>query len=186
MCVCVCLCEFTSGHLGRPAKIRGHTANGERGTSQKHEHAARRARTAIPLRSALAPGLYVWADGQGPSAVGGWPLAGVHWEPLGPIRAAGVVRRSRAYFVFFSLSSSSSWSSSSSSSSRKTPHTVPKKPSSATNNLSHCSGWSYSADKLLGQGKETCKRGWTGGRAREGGWGVVLCHYSCKMVALPS
>ena len=101
VCVYVCVGEFPSGHLGRPAKIRGHPANGERGTSQKHEHAARRARTAIPLRSALAPGLYVWADGQGPSADGGWPFAGVHWEPLGRRRAVGVARRSRAYIVCF-------------------------------------------------------------------------------------
>ena len=60
------MCEFTSGHLGRPAKIRGHPTNGERGTSQKHEHAARRARTAIPPRSVLAPGLYMC----GPTARG--------------------------------------------------------------------------------------------------------------------
>ena len=102
VCVYVCVGEFPSGHLGRPAKIRGHPANGERGTSQKHEHAARRARTAIPLRSELAPGLYVWADGQGPSADGGWPFAGVHWEPHGQGGWSGsFVVSVRSSFRFF-------------------------------------------------------------------------------------
>ena len=62
----------------------------------------------------------------------------------------------------------------------------PKNSSSATDNLAHCSGWVLiRTDKLLGQGKETCKRGWAG--VEQGrGEGLVLCHYSCKMVALPS
>jgi hypothetical protein len=135
-----------------------------RGTSEAHGTQPGKTRTALPALSVLAPGPLRVDRRHG--AVGGWWLAlcrralGATW-PCG-----GSCGRS-------------------SSSSRKTPHTVPKKPSSATDNLTHCSGWSYSADKLLGQGKETCKRGWTGveqGR-REG---LVLCHYSCKMVALPS
>ena len=167
---------------------RTHHPTVSRGTSKAHGTQPGKARTALPALSVLAPGPLRVDRRHG--AVGGWWLAccrralGATWSCGG-----GGGRSSFSCvvcFVYVSLSSSLPRSSSSSSSSFcKTPHTVPKNPSSATDNLTHCSGWSYSADKLLGQGKETCKRGWAGveqGR-REG---LVLCHYSCKMVALPS
>ena len=54
-----------------------------RGTSHVHGSSLpRKARAALPAPSlCLARALYVWTDGMGPSVGGGWPFAGVHWEP---------------------------------------------------------------------------------------------------------
>ena len=56
-----------------------------RGTSHVHGSSLPgKARTALPAPSlCLARALYVWTDGMGPSVGGGWPFAGVHWEPHG-------------------------------------------------------------------------------------------------------
>ena len=56
-----------------------------RGTSHVHGSSLPgKARTALPAPSlCLARALYVWTDGMGPSVGGGWPFAGVHWEPPG-------------------------------------------------------------------------------------------------------
>ena len=162
-------------------------SNGEPWHLPCPRHAARKSTDSPPgpVRACTGPSTC------GPTAWGrrwvvhGWPFAGVHWEPCtwsceggrGRSSFSCVVcsvcfrcrRRCRRRVVVVT----------------QDPTHGPKNSSSATDNLTHCSGWSYSADKLLGQGKETCKRGWTGveqGR-REG---LALCHYSCKMVALPS
>ena len=58
-----------------------------RGTSHVHGSSLPgKARTALPAPSlclARALYVYVWTDGMGPSVGGGWPFAGVHWEPHG-------------------------------------------------------------------------------------------------------
>jgi hypothetical protein len=72
-----------------------------RGTSHVHGSSLPgKARTALPAPSlCLARALYVWTDGMGPSVGGGWPFAGVHWEPpgrggvvVGSLAASSVVR----------------------------------------------------------------------------------------------
>ena len=71
-----------------------------RGTSKAHGTQPGKARTALPALFVLAPGPLRVDRRQGPSVGGGWPSAGVHWEPHGHVGVVVVARRSRAYSLF--------------------------------------------------------------------------------------